>query len=98
MKKALALIFLASALLYACAPRPFLQPGPYLGVIRIDGADPTLDIPFNMVLSISTDGQRIIEVTNAGETILINEVTVSGDTLYILFPCLLVRDHLPLHQ
>ena len=86
MKNTLVIIFIATALLYACTPKPFLQPGPYLGVIRIDSADPSLDIPFNMTLSISTDGQRIIEVTNAGETILINEVTVSGDTLHILFP------------
>jgi peroxiredoxin len=86
MKKALALIILATAILYACTPKPFLQPGPYLGVIRIDSADLSLDIPFNLTLSVSTDGQRIAEVTNAGETILINEVKVSGDTLYMSFP------------
>lgn len=86
MKKALVIILLTTAILYGCTPKPFLQPGPYLGVIRIDSTDPTLDIPFNMTLSISTDGQRIIEVTNAGETILINEVNVLGDTLYLSFP------------
>jgi peroxiredoxin len=86
MKKTFLLLLIATAIICGCKPRPFLQPGPYLGVIRIDSADPKLDIPFNMVLSLNTDGQRIIEVTNAGETILVNEVTVSGDTLYILFP------------
>jgi peroxiredoxin len=86
MKKALVLIILATALFYGCKPKPVLLPGPYLGVIRIDSADPSLDVPFNMTLSISTDGQRVMEVTNAGETILINEVTVSNDTLLLRFP------------
>ncbi len=86
MKTIVLLLFAATGLLFACTPKPFLQPGPYLGVIRIDSADPSLDIPFNMTLSISTDGQRMVEVTNAGENILLNEVTVSHDTLFMQFP------------
>lgn len=82
-----ALFFLAAAaLIWSCAPKPKLIPGPYLGVIRIDSADPSLDVPFNMNYSVSTDGQRIIEVTNAGETILINEVDVTGDSMFVKFP------------
>jgi peroxiredoxin len=86
MKKILLFALLASAVLFACKPKPFLQPGPYLGVIRIDSTDPSLDVPFNMTLSVSTDGQRVIEVTNAGETILVNEINVSNDSLYLRFP------------
>lgn len=80
------LLLVATSVLWSCTPKQELQPGPYLGIIRIDSADPSLDIPFNMTLSVSTDGQRMMEVTNAGEVILLNEVTVSNDTLFIKFP------------
>ncbi len=86
MGKAFILVIAAMVLLSGCTPKPFLRPGPWLGVIRIDSTDPSLDIPFNMTLSVSSDGQRIFEVTNAGETILVNEVSLSGDSLYIRFP------------
>jgi peroxiredoxin len=86
MKKSLILVILAAGLLFACTPKPILQPGPYLGIIRIDSADRTLDVPFNMNLSVTPDGQWMMEVTNAGETILLNELKASHDTLTMRFP------------
>lgn len=86
MKKTLLLILLATALLYSCGRKPELLPGPWLGVIRIDSADGSLDVPFNMMLSRTPDGQWMIEVLNAEENILINEVVVREDSLFFKFP------------
>lgn len=86
MKKTVLFSLIIVGIFCSCNRKPILQPGSWLGIIRIDTADPSQDIPFNMALSLSTDGQRVMEVTNAGETILITEVDLFKDSLYLKFP------------
>lgn len=73
--------------LTGCSPLPEPLPqGPWLGVITIDSTDPSLVLPFQMNYTIFPDGQDLIEITNAGEVISIDEITRSGDTFTIKFP------------
>jgi peroxiredoxin len=72
--------------LASCIKRTTPDPGPWLGVIVIDSADASMQIPFNMNFINGTDGQKVFELTNAGETIMINEWGFGGDTVYIRFP------------
>lgn len=86
MKRTILFLAALTLLISSCTRKYELNQGPWLGVIMIDSTDRTLDVPFNMVVSLTPDGQKIAEVINAGETILIDEIGISGDTLVMRFP------------
>jgi thiol-disulfide isomerase/thioredoxin len=69
-----------------CTGNRKLEQGPWLGVICIDSIEQTLLVPFNMVYIPVAGGQSFFEVTNAGETILVTEFSIKGDSLYLRFP------------
>ncbi|MEI8004619.1 MAG: TlpA disulfide reductase family protein [Bacteroidota bacterium] len=86
MTKFFGLLILAAILSGGCMHRNTLKQGPYLGVIRIDSSDDKMDLPFNMIYAQSPDGQKVMQVSNAGEVIMISEFAVSGDTVFMKFP------------
>ncbi len=86
MRKFICLLPLIIVLSGGCIRHNILKQGPYLGVIRIDSAEPAMDLPFNMIFALSPDGQKVMQVSNAGEVIMINEMAVSGDTVFMKFP------------
>lgn len=73
-------------ILSGCAKQRILKDGPWLGVIRIDSTEKNMDLPFNMFYEIMPDGQKVMQVSNASEHILITELAFSGDTLFMKFP------------
>jgi len=87
MRKTILLLILAIILSGGCIRRHnVLKPGPYLGVIRIDSTEDQMDLPFNMIYAVTPDGQKIMQVTNASEVIMINEFAVSQDSVFMKFP------------
>jgi thiol-disulfide isomerase/thioredoxin len=85
MKK---LIFIGIALvaLVGCNKINEMKQGPWLGVIQIDPSDKSMDLPFNMNYSLSSEGFPQMEIYNADEKIVINEITKNGDTLIMKLP------------
>lgn len=85
MKK---LFFVAIAIVFfaGCAKINEMKQGPWLGVIQIDPSDRSMDLPFNMNYTLSSEGFPLMEISNAGEKILINEITKNGDTLIMKLP------------
>ncbi|TRZ73835.1 MAG: TlpA family protein disulfide reductase [Bacteroidetes bacterium] len=63
-----------------------MKQGPYLGVIRIDSTEKDMDLPFNMIYAVTPDGQKVMQISNAGEVIMINEFAVSGDSVFMKLP------------
>lgn len=86
MRKFLCLLILISLMAGGCIRQNNLKQGPYLGVIRIDSTEHEMDLPFNMIYAITPDGQKIMQVSNAGEIIMISELAISGDTVFMKFP------------
>jgi len=86
MRKIFGLLILFAILSGGCIRHNILKQGPYLGVIRIDSSDKKMDLPFNMIYAQTPDGQKVMQVTNAGEVIMINEFAVSRDTVFMKFP------------
>jgi len=86
MSKTFIILALLSVFAVGCNRHNLLKQGPYLGVIRIDSNEKDMDLPFNMFYDITPDGQKVMQVTNAGEAIIINELGLSGDTVYMKFP------------
>ena len=70
----------------SCGKISEMKQGSWLGVIQIDPSDRSMDLPFNMNYSLSADGFPQMEISNAGEKILINEITRVGDTLVMKLP------------
>jgi peroxiredoxin len=86
MRKTICLVSLITILAGGCIRHNVLKQGPYLGVIRIDSNERNMDLPFNMIFAITPDGQKVMQVSNAGEVIMINELALSGDTVFMKFP------------
>ena len=86
MRKTIFLLPLIIIAAGGCIRQNILKQGPYLGVIRIDSSEKNMDLPFNMIYAITPDGQKVMQVTNAAENIMINELAVSGDTVFLKFP------------
>jgi thiol-disulfide isomerase/thioredoxin len=83
--KLLPLIFILIALAGCQNLRKELPKGPWLGVIRIDSADPLSEIPVRMIYDWSPEDEALY-VFNAEETIYITEIDHSGDTVVFKFP------------
>lgn len=62
-----------------------LTPGPWLGVIRMDTLTGNLDVPFNFEVARNGEGWTLT-IRNADERIVIDEVTVRGDTIHAKLP------------
>ena len=60
--------------------------GNWLGVIQLDDANHVSDMPFNFQHFVSANGNSTIEITNAGEKIVVKEVSIKGDTLKMKLP------------
>ena len=86
MKPILYLFCLILVLVCGCTRQNVLKQGPYLGVIRIDSTEEQMDLPFNMIYAITPDGQKVMQVSNAAEVIMITEFAVSGDSVFMKFP------------
>lgn len=80
------LLVIVLAVCHGCMNKSDNPEGPWLGVIRIDTTDRTLDIPFNMRYIHEGDSLDYFEVKNAGETILIREYRIAGETVFLRFP------------
>jgi thiol-disulfide isomerase/thioredoxin len=85
MKKLL-IIAIAIITIVSCNKINEMKQGPWLGVIQIDPADRSMDLPFNMNYSVSSEGFPQMLISNADEKILINEITKNGDTLTMKLP------------
>lgn len=85
MKK-LFIIAIAALAMVSCGKKSEMKQGPWLGVIQIDTADKSMDLPINMSYSVSDQGVQQMVITNADEKIVIDEITKSGDTLFIKLP------------
>ncbi|MCX6287944.1 MAG: TlpA disulfide reductase family protein [Bacteroidetes bacterium] len=86
MRKIICLLSLITILTGGCIRHNLLKQGPYLGVLRIDSTEHEMDLPFNMIYAITPDGQKIMQVSNANEIIMISELAFSGDTVFMKFP------------
>jgi len=80
------LIAVILAVCHGCMNNSVNPEGPWLGVIGIDTADRTMDVPFNMRYVTEGDTMKYFEVTNAAETIMIKEFRVAGETINMRFP------------
>ena len=80
------LLFLIIILSGGCIHNNVLKQGPYLGVIRIDSTESEMDLPFNMIYAMTPDGQKVMQVCNADEVIIINEFAIAGDSVFMKFP------------
>ncbi len=85
MKRTLFIAF-TTVFFIGCSKISEMKQGPWLGVIQIDPSDRSMDLPFNMIYSISGEGFPQMEISNADEKILINEITRVGDTLIMKLP------------
>ncbi len=85
MKK-LFLIGIAALTFVGCNKKSEMKQGPWLGVIQIDPADKSMDLPINMNYTLSSEGFPQMVITNAGEKITIDEITKYGDTLVMKLP------------
>jgi peroxiredoxin len=86
MKKRFYLFALLGLGLFSCIKRTAPDAGPWLGVIVIDSTDASMQIPFNMNFVSGPEGQKVFELSNAGESIMITEWGFSNDTVSIRFP------------
>lgn len=86
MKQIFIIFSLILVLVCGCMRQNVLRQGPYLGVIRIDSNEEQMILPFNMIYAMTPDGQKVMQVSNAGETIMITEFAVSGDSVFMKFP------------
>lgn len=84
--KNLFIIALAIVAFASCSKINEMKQGPWLGVIQIDPSDRSMDLPFNMNYSLSGEGFPQMEISNADEKILVNEITRIGDTLIMKLP------------
>lgn len=85
MKKLL-IIAVALFTIVSCGKKNEMKQGPWLGVIQIDPSDNSIVLPFNMTYSLSGEATPQFEISNAGEKILINEITIIGDSLIMKLP------------
>ena len=60
--------------------------GNWLGIIQLDDAGHGSDMPFNFKHIVLPDGKNTIEITNAGEKIIVKEITQKGDSLRLKLP------------
>lgn len=86
MKHTILFFLLLLVLVCGCMRQNVLKQGPYLGVIRIDSTEEQMDLPFNMIYAITPDRQKLMQVSNAGEIIMITEFAVKGDSVFMKFP------------
>jgi len=84
--KNLIIIAIGLFTIVSCGKKSEIKQGPWLGVIQIDPSDKSMDLPFNMNYSLSSEGYPQMEISNADEKILINEITITGDTLVMKLP------------
>lgn len=84
--KNLFIIAIAIVAIASCGKINEMKQGPWLGVIQIDPSDRSMDLPFNMNYSLSGEGFPQMEISNADEKILVNEITRIGDTLIMKLP------------
>jgi peroxiredoxin len=86
MKRRLIILSLIFIGLAGCLNlRKDLPKGPWLGVIRIDSADPSSEVPVNMIYDWSPEMEALY-VSTAQETIYITEIDHFGDTVIFKFP------------
>ncbi|RPH32376.1 MAG: TlpA family protein disulfide reductase [Bacteroidales bacterium] len=84
--KRLLVIAVALAIFASCGKKSEIKQGPWLGVIQIDPSDKSMDLPINMNYSVNEQGVPQMVITNADEKIVIDEITKSGDTLFMKLP------------
>jgi peroxiredoxin len=63
-----------------------LKAGNWVGIIQLDDASHVSDMPFNFKYIVSGTGKSTVEITNAGEKIVVKDVIVKGDSLKMKFP------------
>lgn len=63
-----------------------LKTGNWLGIIQLDDASHGSDMPFNFKHVVLGNGKSSIEIVNAGEKIIVKEVTIKGDSLKMKLP------------
>ena len=63
-----------------------LKTGNWLGFIQLDDASHISDMPFNFKHIKLATGESVIEIVNAGEKIIIKELTIKGDSLKMKLP------------
>ncbi len=84
MKK-IGLVFLGALLGFSCSSpvQKELLVGSWHAEMQVSDA---LRLPFDMVLSKTTDGQFLMQIKNAEEVIEVDEITTKGDSIVIKMP------------
>lgn len=87
MKKLLITVII-SFVLFSCnrEERPVLKPGIWRAYLSIDENDPSLVLPFNFNLINNDQDSLTLEIMNAEERILIDEISFKDDSLIFWFP------------
>ncbi len=82
------LLFIAFALFafISCSKKSEMKQGPWLGVIQITPEDRSMDINVNMIYSVNEQGKPQFIITNAGEKIVVDEIVLNGDSLFMKLP------------
>jgi len=77
----LTLVILLGSILSACTtnPAPELKTGIWRAIITLQGKE----LPFNMEFSKTDSGKIVAKIINADEKLLLDEITILGDTLAI---------------
>jgi peroxiredoxin len=86
MRNLVFLTLLSMLVLAGCARQKLIKEGPWLGVIRIDTAETSMNLPFNMYFDVTPDAQKVMQISNGEEKIMITEIAMAGDTLIMKFP------------
>ena len=63
-----------------------LKTGNWLGFIQLDDASHVSDMPFNFKHVVLATGKSTIEIVNAGEKIIVKDVSIKGDSLKMKLP------------
>jgi thiol-disulfide isomerase/thioredoxin len=63
-----------------------LKQGAWRGVLLIDKENPSVELPFNFTFEKSSEGKGKIVITNADEKITTDEISFSGDSIFIKMP------------
>lgn len=85
-KKLILIICMLSVVLFSCNKKTTeIKDGLWRGVLLIDKTDNSVELPFIFAMK-NESGKNSITITNAKEKIITEEITYSGDSVFIKMP------------
>jgi peroxiredoxin len=79
-------LYIVLILMTGCQTQPELTTGSWRAAIMPDTLRPDLEIPFNLDIIESSQGQFEAVIKNAGEEIRVNEITITEDSVHFQLP------------